>query len=154
MPENVNYSFIQSIALANDEDLDPDMSGQMLDPLRMIAGRFHSKLYLVRVAKSNFQDAFEVLDQPFRLSQIMSQFDPRFELVVGKELPHALNEFISGFGIRLIAMMPRKRSWLASWFYRSATRSMIFDLQVPLLVLPEKMIAPESESSTSEAHFG
>lgn len=137
VPEDTAFTNISAIALANESDAAPDSDPHLLDILREIGERFHSKLYLIRVAKNQFQEAYEVLNPPFKIKRMVRTLDPVYECIEGKDITQALNDFITGYNINLLALLPHKHALLDSWFYKSTTRSMIFESQTPLLILPE-----------------
>lgn len=138
VPEETKFSYIAKIALANESDLAPDADQHILDTLREIAERFHSKLFLVRVSQNRFAEAYEVMHHPFQLSKIMRTLDPVVDFVEGKDVAQALTKFVESYNINLLAMLPHRYSLLERWFVKSNTRAMAFEASVPLLILPEK----------------
>ncbi|MDP4261374.1 MAG: universal stress protein [Bacteroidota bacterium] len=150
VPEGLKYSRIATIALANESDLAPDEDSRLLDALLTLAEKFYSKLYLVRVAKDKFWEAYEVLNLPLRLSRMMRTLDPVYECIEGKDIPQALNEFIDAYHVTMLAMIPHKHSFLDKWFIKSTTRSMIFKSNVPLLILPDLPAATKSRKLTQK----
>jgi len=138
IPESAEYKRIDTIAMANESDIEPDADAHVLDTLREIAENFQSKLFLIRIAKTKFKEIFEAFNPPFRLTKILWTLDPEYECIRDKEIPHALNEFIKKFHINLLAMLPHNHSLLERWFTGSTTRSMIFETEIPLLIMPEK----------------
>jgi nucleotide-binding universal stress UspA family protein len=137
VPEGTAFVHITSIMLANESDIAPDADKHPLDTLREIGEKFHSKLYLVHIAKNDIKEAFAVLNRPFRLARLMKTLDPQYMHVKGKGLSRALKEFISAYSINMVAMLPHKHSLLDQWFIKSATRSMIFETCIPILILPD-----------------
>lgn len=136
VPEEAKYSDLEVIALANDSDIEPESDKHILDALRSIATRFHSRLYMVRIAKNEFQEAFEVLNRPFRLNNIIRTLDPQYEYLWGKDIPKALNAFIDKHKVNMLALLPHKHSLLEKFFFESTTHSMVFETKIPLLILP------------------
>jgi len=137
VPEKTKYIRISSIALANESDLETDADDHLLDSLREIAAQFHSKIYVVRVAKNRIKATYETLNRPFKLIRILRMLDPSYGTVEGKSVAEGLNHFIEGYHIHLLAMLPHKHSLLERWFIKSATRSVIFETHIPLLILPD-----------------
>jgi nucleotide-binding universal stress UspA family protein len=136
VPEEEKFSNLANIALAYESDITPDTDTHILDALREIAERFHSKLYLVRVTNDQFTEAYEVLHDPFQLKQIMRTLNPTVEFIEGKDIPHALTKFADHFNINMLALLPHKHSLFERWFVKSTTRAMAFETSVPLLILP------------------
>jgi len=136
VPEDVRYSYIANIALANESDIAPDTDRHILYALRRIAERFHSKLYLVRVAKNRFAEAYEMMRRPFQLSRMMYTLDPIFTCIEGKDVTQALTEFVDQYNIQMLAVLPHKYSMFQRWFLKSTSRALAFESEVPLLILP------------------
>lgn len=137
VPEEAKYRSVNTIALANENDIPADADSHILDSLHEIAERFHSKVYLVRVAENRFHEAFEVMNSPFKLKKMLSNVDPVYECIEGKDIPVALDDFAASYGVDVLALMPHHHSLLERWFSRSTTREMIFESRLPLLVIPE-----------------
>ncbi|THU38259.1 universal stress protein [Niastella caeni] len=138
VPEGIPFIKISTIALANESDVDPDSDPRLLDALREIGERFHSKLYLVRVAENQLREAYGVLNRPLKINKMVRTLDPVYECIEGKNIPEALNNFIEAYNINLLALLPHQHTLLERWFYSSVTRSMIFKSQIPLLIIPEQ----------------
>lgn len=136
VPEGVQYSNITSITLANESDLEPEADEHLLDLVREIADRFHSKIYLVRVARNRFKAAYESAHCPLTLIRMMESLDPSYGSIEGSSVPTALNHFIEGHQVKMLAMLPHMHSLLGKLFVRSTTRAMIFAANVPLLIVP------------------
>lgn len=137
VPENTRYAPIDVIAIATDNDLPPDTDHLLLYSLRYIAERFHSKVFIVRVFDDSFRDVYEWSAHPAKLERMIRTLDPQYERVDGNNVPAALNNFIKGNKVNLLAMLPHKHDLLESLFIKSTTTSMIFETKTPLLVLPE-----------------
>ncbi len=137
VPEKARYVEVSSIALANESDLDPHADNHMLDLIQEITARFHSKVYLVRVARDRVKAAYETLNRPFKLIRMMHTPGLPYGTIEGRNIPEALNHFIEGYHINMLAMLPHHRSLFEKWFSKSTTRSMAFETHIPLLILPE-----------------
>ena len=137
VPEETKYAPVNTIALANENDLAPDADHHMLDSLREIAERFHSKVYLVRIAEDRFKEAFEVFNSPFKINRMLRTLDPVHESIVGKDVPVALDDFALRYHVDILAMLPHKHSLMERLFFKSTTREMVFETHLPLLILPD-----------------
>ena len=137
IPEESKYNPVNIIALANESDPEPDADDHRLDTLCEITEAFHSKLYLVRVAKNKLWEAYEILNRPFKLNRMLRTLHPVYKCIEGRDIPQALNEFIDSYHVTTHAMIQYKHSLLEKWFIKSATRSMIFDTHVSLGILPD-----------------
>jgi nucleotide-binding universal stress UspA family protein len=137
VPAQSRFAGVETIAFATDRDLDQDADIHLLDRLRELTERFRSRLYLVRVAKSKFEAALDVLNRPFRLNSLLQPFDPEYICVEGKDTMESLNSFINDRKVNVLALLPHAHSLLERWFLKSTTRTAIFESAVPLLVLPD-----------------
>jgi len=136
VPAGASYANIDAIALANESDIDPESNVHLLDALGEITTKFASRLYLVRVAEKGFREAYEANNRPAGLQRKLWNLQPEYKCIEGKDIPRALNRFISCYHINMLALMPHQHSLLESWFVKSTTRAVIFDTSIPLLVLP------------------
>lgn len=137
VPEKTSFVNISTIALATERDAELNSDPYILDSLREIGERFHSKLYLVRVAKSQLVEAYEALNRPFMLSKMARTLNPLYKCVEGKNIPEALNTFISEYHVNLLGILPHEHHFLQRLYHTSITRSMVFESRIPLLILPE-----------------
>lgn len=137
VPEKAKFTGISSIALANESDVEPDADPRLLESLQEIATKFRSKVYLVRVAKDQVKAGYETLNRPFKLIRMMPTLDTSYGAMEGRSIPEALNHFIEGYHINMLAMLPHKHSLLERWFVKSTTRSVVFEAHIPLLILPD-----------------
>lgn len=150
VPEDTKYTPIDTIAIANDSDLPPGTDNRLLYSLRYIAERFHSKVYIVRVFDDSFRDVYEWSAHPSKLEKMIRTLDPRYERIEGNKIPAALNHFIKGYKVNLLAMLPHKHNFLEKLFIKSTTASMIFETKIPLLILPE--IKTKTKKSDLASH--
>jgi nucleotide-binding universal stress UspA family protein len=154
IPEEAKYVDPLRIALA--DDIRPDANIHILDPLRLIAQRFHSKLFVVRVVNDQAGEKVEFLDMPANLKKAMRTLDPLYEYPVDKDIVHGLKGFIATREINMLVMIPHKHSLLERWLVKSNTRSMIFEAFIPLLILPDikhkTLVIPLSEGLSQGKH--
>ncbi|HSC40083.1 MAG TPA: universal stress protein [Chitinophagaceae bacterium] len=136
VPVNVPYTEISAIALATENDIDPDTDTHSLESLGEIGSKFNSRLYLVRVAENSYREAFEERNKPVWLKSKLRTLAPEYKCISGKAVPEALNEFVMGYHIKMLALLPHQHSLVESWFVKSATRAIIFETNIPLLILP------------------
>ena len=136
VPQEAKYSDPSTIVLANEADLEENADKHVLDALLEIGEKFHSKLYMVRVAKNKYHKDFEVLNRPLRLNKLVGPLAPKYEYLHGTNTPQVLNEFISEHNIDMLALLPHKHSLIERFFIKSITRSMAFETHVPLLIIP------------------
>ncbi len=153
IPEETRYNGINTIALANEKDIDQDAGTHLLDILRTIGKKFQPRLYLLRIARNEFHEKYEALNRPFRLARALRELAPIYKCIGGKDVSQAFNEFVAGYQVNVLALLPHKYSLLERWFIKSTTRSAIFATHIPLLILPEqdkeKTLQKQSPSKAS-----
>lgn len=137
VPEEAKFSPVTTIALANETDIAPDSDKHILDTIRELGERFHSKVYLIRVAKNKLAEAWQIINSPFQMSRLLRALDPIYECIEGKDIADALNDFSAAYHIDMLALLPQRHSLVDRWFIKSNTRAMIFKTAIPLLILPE-----------------
>ena len=135
--EKTSFVNISTIALATESDAGPYSGPHLLDILREIGERFHSKLYLVRIARNQLHEAYEVQNRPFILSRMVRTLDPSYECIEGKDIPQALNDFNEAYHVNLLGILPHEHHFLQWLYYNSITRAMVFESKIPLLILPQ-----------------
>ncbi len=137
IPEEVRYTDPKTVALANDGELEIGKNLHQLDWIRRITERFQSKLLVVKVVKDMLDETTESFSSMIENKNILPTFNTEYKYVKDGGLQDALNDFIRFHNVDMLVMLPHRHSLVAKWFYKSATRSMIFHTHVPLLVLPE-----------------
>jgi nucleotide-binding universal stress UspA family protein len=138
VPEKSRYERPGIIALASASDLAADADSHVLDTLKEFATNFNSKVYITQVNASEFQDAYASLHPPLGMLDKLKAVAPIYATIENEEVTEGLNEFINRYQVNMLALLPHKRSGLDRLFYRSVTREMVFEAEVPLLILPER----------------
>lgn len=153
IPEEVKYTDPLSIAFADDLRTDADI--HILDTLRFITQRFHSNLRVVRVIGQQEERPVDGSNLPARLKKMLQTLDPVFDYPVNENITYGLKEFVASRRIDMLVMIPHRHSLLKRWFGETHTKSMIFEVTVPLLVLPDvrqkpmKVYLSDSRNSTT-----
>jgi hypothetical protein len=91
---------------------------------------------VVRIVKNAFQESYEVFNRPLRLIAMLKSKKPVYECFEGSNQEKALSEFVKKYNVNMLALLPHYHSLADRWFSISTTRTMIFNCQVPLLILP------------------
>jgi nucleotide-binding universal stress UspA family protein len=137
VPETVSFKYPASIALAS--DLNADENFDMLDPLVSFAQTFQSQMYIVRVLNKGSNEFVARGSVPFTLRWHVRQLHPSFEFVKDDDVIHALNQFVSDHQIDLVAMIAHEHTILERIFIKSHIKEMLFEANVPLMILPDKV---------------
>ncbi len=136
VPESNSYQSISSIALANERDMAPEADIHLLNSLHDMATHFNARVYLIRIVENQFREKNELLNPPRQLTRALNGLNPVYTCMEGKDITDALCLFIDKYRIDLLAVMPHKLSLLERLFFQSITRNLIFEINIPLLILP------------------
>jgi nucleotide-binding universal stress UspA family protein len=136
VPESAPFCRLNTLALGNDHDIDPETDINLLDMLIELGKRFSSKLYLVRIVKNRYHESHEVFNRPLRLIKMARPLEPLYICFEGRNEEKALNEFVRKYKVDMLVLLPHYHSMADRLFSISTTRTMIFDSQIPLLILP------------------
>ncbi|HVU94136.1 MAG TPA: universal stress protein [Puia sp.] len=134
IPEGVRFSPPKAIAMAVDVYTETGFS--IPAPVRELAEKFHSKLFIIRLFNKGAGEVIEILHQTDGGNRTIGAFSPLCEMPAGESVTDALSEYIDASPIDLLVMKPHPRMGPERWFLRSETRQMIFKTHVPMLVLP------------------
>jgi nucleotide-binding universal stress UspA family protein len=137
VPEKVRYTPITTIALAIASDLEASSDRHELNVLQELGATFNSKTYVVRVAANAIEHAYASKHLPVNAINVLKSFSPIYETIEHSAVAEGLNLFVRRYGVNMLALLPHKRSGLERFFYKSITREVVFEAQVPLLILPE-----------------
>ncbi|WP_431209577.1 hypothetical protein ACQ86N_25935 [Puia sp. P3] len=98
---------------------------------------FHSKLFVLRVIQKGAEEFVQVIQNQTNLRLLDNTWDVKYEYKMGDYVVDSINEFAQTQGVRMIAMVPHRHSLPERWFMGSNTREMLFEANLPLLLLPE-----------------
>lgn len=150
IPENSKYHPINSISLASEGDLSPDTDKKLFTSLEELASQFKCKLYIVRIVKNEMKAALEAFFSPSTIKRMISKLKPVYQCVEGKDVVTGLKEFNNSHKIDLLVTLSHQHSLVAQWFGISATRNLLFELSVPLLILPVDKFTKQTKDTFSK----
>ena len=136
VPETTHPKRISTLVLAYDGDFNPGDSTHVLDMVKQLGYRFNAKVYLVHVAETELQEVYHVLNNPFRLTRMMGKLPAVSETLRSKNIPGAIGSFIKEHHADLLAILPEKKNLLKHLLRGSTTNRIMFESNVPLLLLP------------------
>jgi nucleotide-binding universal stress UspA family protein len=144
VPETAASLDLRKIAVATEKDIPSGTYAQQFRFLSEIIQRFHSELYLVRIARNHYRQEYESFNYPAHLAEAFESLDPAYKSIEGKPVPRALNRFIEEYQVNMLVMLPKKHSLFDRFFAKTTTRSVLFHTQVPVLVLPREFDRTQS----------
>ena len=134
VPEYAAYTPPATIALAN--DIEDDASLHMLNPLQQLGQRFQSYMFIVRVVGNESKEFHEKYKKPTRIKWHLKELHSSFEFLNDEDVAHAINQFVKDQNVDLVAMISREKTIFERIFTRSHIKEMIFQANVPLVILP------------------
>jgi nucleotide-binding universal stress UspA family protein len=134
VPEEAKYTPPVAIALA--EDVFREKENKTPDTVRQLLAKFHAKLFVIRVFNKQSGEVLEVLDEAANGHRTIGACSPLLEIPAGKDVAHALENFIEKNPISILVMQPQPHTLAEKWVHRSNTKEMIFQTSIPLLILP------------------
>jgi nucleotide-binding universal stress UspA family protein len=131
IPAEAEFTGLRQIILGVDSHrVQPDT----LEPLKALLASSKAQLVAVHTTP---EDGLAIDYDPFLnlpLEQIRYEF---FTIPQGDSIPASLTAFCQERGADLLAMVHRQRSWLERLLNNSVVKSNLFQIQTPLLILPE-----------------
>ncbi len=107
-----------------------------IDKLMGIMSPFAIRVYCVHVGKKNYSEwdeaRLEGMKEVLKKKYAKKDFDCR--LIVGDDLPEALDQFIEKEQIDIISLTTHRRNLVSRLFNPSVARKMVFHSRTPLLV--------------------
>jgi len=134
IPEGVSFAPLKAIAMASDVAHETDYGIPVA--VRRLADQFHSKIFVIRLFNKQAGEVIEILHQSANLNRTIGAFAPLCEIPADATVAEALKDYIAASPIDLLVMKPHPKTLPERWFLRSNTRQMIFQTDVPLLILP------------------
>jgi nucleotide-binding universal stress UspA family protein len=83
------------------------------------------------VGETTFDEAYEAR----KLDRYLTGIPHLFHSVVGEDLTHSIEDFLTANRIDFLAMLPREHTFLEKLFLKSETRKVVLHTQTPLLSL-------------------
>lgn len=144
VPADAVFTPLKTIALASDITDDTDV--HILEPLKHIAEKFVSQLFIVRVIKKTMDEVAERVMKSERLSLFLTSLHPSFEFAKAENVAKAMNAFVKQHSVNMVAVIPHEHTLFERLFTRSVTKDLVFHTHVPLLILPFKNMVSKTET--------
>jgi nucleotide-binding universal stress UspA family protein len=137
VPDSVAFQKPTNIALAM--DIDPATSPATLQLLKNVGENFYSKVSVVYALKENFnEDDVVKFSPPVNISEITHLY-PKYEFRVGNDIVKTIESFTNEQAVNMLAIIPHKHTRTERWFTKSVTKELVFQANLPVLVLPQKI---------------
>lgn len=135
VPQHIKFRPITRLAFATDINESTEM--KLFDPMIEIGEKFNATAYLVRVIRKRNDEFEELLFRPSVLKWHLRSLHPSMEFIRDFDVAHALNMFVEQHRIDLLCMLSQEHPLLDRLIFRSNVRQMLFEANVPLLIIPE-----------------
>ena len=137
IPENYTFKPLKKILFA--ADLKTIKNRSTLAPVLELADKFSAEVLILHVLDS-LENKSEVEEEKNRLEldELFENVSHSYHVEVNKDTVEGINNFINQFNIDLLAMVPRKVSFIESFFRKSVTETFTFQANIPLLAVKDK----------------
>lgn len=131
IPDGITFQKIKTVVLGVDEK--PDTEKTLL-PLVQLIKQTHAQLELVHTYKEKPGIAPQDLSVHVPLDHLPFKFT---NVPQGKSIPLTLMDFTMQKGADLLVLLHEHRTWWERLFVNSLSKTELFDLRKPLMLLPE-----------------
>ncbi len=148
IPEFAWFKIPKIIALAS--SLDNNLDPRIVDPLIAISNQYNSDaLYIVKVLTEADEDKDRRI-VPDQLKAYLRKVKPSYAFLNSNKIVCALQMFVKEKHINILAIISREHTTLEKWFGKSNLQEFITRSEVPIVVLPGKMIQMEALQVTGK----
>lgn len=135
IPEHLHQISFEKLVFAADFKKIKHMSS--LDSLRELALAYESELHLLNVNESPEYITNEEGDEALELHYFFKDVNHAFFLSESKDIERGIVDYTNEQGINILALMPRKHTFLQSLFHHSTTGEIAMRLKSALLTFHE-----------------
>lgn len=135
VPEHAAFQGIQQVAYATDFSYHVGL--HTYAPLTALLESFKATLHIVHVQRQGDPGSDEIAGE-IQLDPVFSSIPHEFHIVRDSAVKHGIALYLEQNRTDLLVMVTHEHSFLDRLFGRSHTKSMVYDTQVPLLVLKDK----------------
>lgn len=139
VPEDTHFHGIKIIAVAVNADMPVESDLHLLDIVSAMSQQFQASIYVVSISKTKLEEAFHLLNRPYRLMKTLGSNNTLFESMRSKSITDGLTAFIENFHVDMLVMLAPYRNKTERFFHHSITKEMIYHSHIPLLLIPEKL---------------
>ncbi len=135
IPEELNMISFDKIVFAADFKKIEHMSN--LDKLRELALAYDSELHLLNVNESSEFISEDESDEAMELHNFFEDVNHAFFLSKHKDIEEGIMSYTDEKSISILALMPRKHTFLQSLFQHNTTHNVVMQLKTALLSFHE-----------------
>lgn len=98
----------------------------------------NAHLFVVNVGEDEDFDAISLIQEQTVLHELIDDLNPEFHYIQSKDTVPVLLEFAKSKQVGLIVAIPRKRGFLENLFYKSETKKLTLNSNIPLLLMHKR----------------
>jgi nucleotide-binding universal stress UspA family protein len=137
VPEDTRFHGIGVIAVAVETDIPVESDPELLGVVTAMSKQFNASLYVVSISKNKLEEAFHLLQRPYRLMKTLGSNNALFEDMRNKDIGEGLTAFIENFHVDVLVMLVPKRGAAERLLHHSITKEMVYHTHIPLLLINE-----------------
>jgi nucleotide-binding universal stress UspA family protein len=133
IPSKVDFKPIQKLMLAWDHK-DTRQTLPVFS-LTAIVQALQAKLFVVYIDNNSSQTAAEIVEEGRDLHELLRPLNPEVHSPKQRSVTDGLLQFVDEHEINLMAIVPKKASFLEEFFNQSSTRKIALRTEIPMLIL-------------------
>ncbi|MEO6000361.1 MAG: universal stress protein [Chitinophagaceae bacterium] len=136
IPEGARFVPFRLIAYATDFNYAVNLS--FFAPLKSFIKTFKSQLIVVNVQKAGKTLSIEQVNGKEKIEQVLDDTDPQYTIIEDNNIEHGLQQFIEKHSPQLLTMVAHKHNVIERLFGTHHTKEMIYQTNIPILILQDK----------------
>jgi nucleotide-binding universal stress UspA family protein len=137
VPEECRFESLKKIALAS--DMHVKNNPHFVEPVIGLTERFHSNVYVVSIINKGDATDIKETDMAFDINWRLKDISPDYVFIEDEKVGNAIEKFVKDYQVDLLAMVSHPHSLVEKLFVKSNIKEMMFEGNVPLLVLPDNV---------------
>lgn len=133
VPSKVDFKPIHKLMLAWDhKDTKETLP---VFSLTAIVQALEAKLFVVYIDNNSSQTAAEIVEEGRDLHELLKPLNPEVHSPKQRSVTDGLLQFVDEYEINLMAIVPKKASFLEEFFNQSSTHKIALRTEIPMLIL-------------------
>jgi nucleotide-binding universal stress UspA family protein len=135
VPEKANYKDWRQVTYATDYsyEFNPSVYQSLLNLLRT----FNAQLNIVHVMKPANEEKSQQKSGEQQMETVFNSVSHQYQLVSDAHVKHGIESYLQDHPTDLLVMVTRDRGFWERLFGKSHTKEMVYNTQIPLLVLKD-----------------
>ena len=136
IPEQATFKSIETITLASDFDEETGVGNY--DLLKDIADKTKAYVQILNVRKKDLKLSPSEIAGKLNTSFAFNEINHNFFTVEDDEVDDGIDDFLEDYPSDMLVMLSRRHSFFTRVFGTIHTRKMIYETEIPLLILQDK----------------